>query len=602
MSGSGAWRLLSSPSRVRRAAARSERAGTETTVERTLTMTDLDRARAQRRVRLLGWAVAGVGAIDVVSALTPALRGRVTDLLLVFTPQVLRAANGATAIFGVCLVLLGRGLALRRRPALWASVGFLAASTVTNVLKGLDVEEAVVAIALAFVLVRNRRLFTAAPERSHVATLAWWVPALAATDLAYGILGLALRQSLVHPRLTLALAFREVGARLVGYSGPLHIAGGFGDWFPASITALGAVSLFGLVFAALVPRGERGAAPASERELVRELADAPGGDTLSVFAARGDKRYVFSADRRAAVAYRYMNGVGLASGDPVGDEASMEDAVRRFVDMCDDRGWRPAVVAVREDRVPMYERLGLTSLYMGDEAVIDVEGFTLDTPRLRDVRQATNHTKRAGVTVEMRTEGELGDELRAQLVEIDRTWKGAGNEHGFLMALDGLLTGREADAVLPICRDAAGRPVAFQRYVRCRTGLALSLDAMRRYRDAPNGVNERMIVETVAWAGERGIEEVSLNFSAFRELIDPKEDPAGRAAQAWMFRRIRGFFQIESLWFFNKKFRPRWVKRYILHRGLADIPAVGIATISAESLVTLPWNRKQDPAPEPAAR
>src|SRR5439155_20822348 len=132
------------------------------------------------------------------------------------------------------------------------------------------------------------------------------------------------------------------------------------------------------------------------------------------------------------------------------------------VDMCEERGWRPAVIAVREDRVPMYERHGLTPLYMGDEAVIDVAGFTLEGRRMRDVRQAANHTKREGVAVEIRTEGELDDELHAALVEIDRTWRGKANEHGFLMALDGLLTGREPDAVLPICRDASGRAIAFQ--------------------------------------------------------------------------------------------------------------------------------------------
>lgn len=566
--------------------------------------TELERAHDQRRVRLLGAAVVAVGAIDVVSALTPALRNRLTDLLLVFTPQVMRAANGATAIFGVCLILLGRGLLLRRDAALWASVGLLMASIVTNVLKGLDVEEAMVAGALAFFLIRNRRLFTARPARTHLATVAWWVPAAAAIGFTYGLLGLALRRSLVTPRLTLGSGFHEVGARLVGFPGPLHVAGGFGDWFPPSITAVGAVALFGLVFAALVPRGEKGAAPAAERELVRELADGPTGDTLSVFAARGDKRYVFSANRRAAIAYRYTNGIGLASGDPVGDEEAMEEAVVRYLDMCEERGWRPAVVAVREERVPLFERHGLTPLYMGDEAVIDVEGFTLDTPRLRDVRQAANRTKNAGVTVEIHTEGDLSDELRAQLVEVDRTWKGASNEHGFLMALDGLLTGREADAVLPICFEGVGRAVAFQRYVRCRGGKALSLDAMRRFRDAPNGVNERMIVEVVEWSRTQEIGEVSLNFAAFRELIDPKEMPTGRAAQAqaWMFRRIRGFFQIESLWFFNKKFRPRWVKRYILHRGLADIPAVGIATINAESLITLPWSRRPEEALGPAAK
>ena len=50
------------------------------------------------------------------------------------------------------------------------------------------------------------------------------------------------------------------------------------------------------------------------------------------------------------------------------------------------------------------------------------------------------------------------------------------------MALGGLLSGDYPDCLVVAARDADGRPVAFQRYVFCRQGAALSLDSMRRDR------------------------------------------------------------------------------------------------------------------------
>src|SRR5439155_16558453 len=115
-----------------------------------------------------------------------------------------------------------------------------------------------------------------------------------------------------------------------------------------------------------------------------------------------------------------------------------------------------------------------------------------------------------------------------------------------------------------------GDAFAFHRYVPCRNNRGLSLDAMRR--DAavgPNGVNERLIVDTIEWARTRGVAEVSLNFAFCRALIDPSAVlTASERAQAWVVRRLNPYFQIESLLRFNAKFRPRWVPRSVVYRSL----------------------------------
>jgi lysyl-tRNA synthetase class 2 len=545
--------------------------------------------------------------VNIVSALTPEFRGRLELVRDAFTPEVAHFAMGATALVGVALVLLGRGISRHRRVAYRAAVVLLVLSAVTHLLKGLDVEEALVLLGIAALLQRSRGLFTAPTPPARWRTAAVLVVTVIPVAFAYGIAGFAIRHNRVKPEFTILGAVQETAARLVGLTGPIHVSHGFGHWFPASITVLGFGLVVVIAVALLAPVTERALAPASERDAIRRLVARRDGDTLDPFALRHDKRYILSADGRAAVAYRYVNGTGLASGDPIGDPDSFVDAFDRFLARCAERGWRPAVIGARGDRLGLYSGVGLRTRYLGDEAVIDVDRFTLDGRRMRGVRQAFNRTKNFGLTAEIHLEGELEPTLRRALVGISDRHLAGGRERGFSMALDGLLTGRDGDCVIAVCRDEHETPIAFQRYVPCKAGTGLSLDTMRRDAIGPNGVNERLIVETVLWARDQHIGEVSLNFAAFKGLIEEDADLGPlEGAQAWLIKRLNPYFQIQSLLTFNAKFNPRWVSRYLVYRSIGDLAPVAVAALSAESF--LPFDRgprcecdtAADDAPAPA--
>ena len=81
------------------------------------------------------------------------------------------------------------------------------------------------------------------------------------------------------------------------------------------------------------------------------MCNRADGDTLDPFALRQDKCYVFSADGSAALAYRYVNGIGLASADPLGNPDAYPEVIARFIERCDAHGWRPASLGVRHDRL-----------------------------------------------------------------------------------------------------------------------------------------------------------------------------------------------------------------------------------------------------------
>ena len=555
---------------------------------------DLD---AHRRARWLGLAVAAVGILNLVSAFSPWVDRHVELVDRALTPGVPDLASGAAATLGVVLVLVGRGLVQRRRVAYWTACIAGAVSIVAQVFQGSDRRVVMVSLLVLTLLVLNRRVFVVAPDRRRARSVALAVPAVLGVVFAYGLVGLSLERGGIHPSLTLGRGVAEVAARLVGRSGPLHLPTDY-VWLPVSITVLGSIAAFVLIVHALAPIREHVKTHDADRIRVRELVDRADGDTLDPFALRTDKRYVFAPDGRAAVAYRYVNGVGLASGDPVGEPEAFAGALANYLLLCRRHGWRPAILGVRSELLPMYEAQGLRAHYLGDEAVIDVASFGLSGRRMRPVRQACQRITNAGYTTEIHREGELGEPLRSQLAELARRARQGAPERGFSMALDALLSGRDADCVVAVTRDEHGVAVAFQRYVPCLAGRGLSLDAMRRERTGPNGVNERMIADVVAWAREHGVEQVSLNFAFFRAFLEEDARLSGlQTLEAWFVKRANPYFQIETLLKFNAKFDPTWRPRYLMYRSVGELASVSVAALSAESF--LPFDRRRESHPEP---
>lgn len=103
-----------------------------------------------------------------------------------------------------------------------------------------------------------------------------------------------------------------------------------------------------------------------------------------------------------------------------------------------------------------------------------------------------------------------------------------------------------------------------------------------------------MIVDTIDWALRHHADVVSLNFAAFRSLLERDADlSAAESVGAWLVRRLEGHFgiQMDSLRRFNAKFQPVWTPRYLVYRSRADLPAIGLAALSAEGFLGLDLGR-----------
>lgn len=301
-----------------------------------------------------------------------------------------------------------------------------------------------------------------------------------------------------------------------------------------------------------------------------KLVNATTGDPLAPFAMQASKCYYFSADGSAAIAYRTRLGFAVVSGDPIGDETRFDSLVADFAAMCHMRGWRIVVLGCSERRLglwsnPAFVGRKLAAVPIGRDVVIDVADFAMVGRKYRNLRQAVQRTKNFGVTTEVVDEQALDDDLLAELTDvIVASPKGSRTERGFSMSLDGTLEGRYPGVMLIIARDATGRVQGFHRYATAGGGTEVTLDVPWRRRGAPNGIDERLSVDMVAYARDQGAQRLSLAFAAFPEIFTDKQRNFARSLIYLAVHLGDPLIALESLYRYLRKFHALGDRRYVM--------------------------------------
>ncbi|MFC1435275.1 phosphatidylglycerol lysyltransferase domain-containing protein [Streptacidiphilus sp. N1-3] len=378
-------------------------------------------------------------------------------------------------------------------------------------------------------------------------------------------------------------------------------------WVDIAINVMSAL-IFILVLYALSrsPKGKEYLCPQDERQLRGLLEQHGARDSLGYFALRRDKSVVFSPSGKAAVVYRVVGAVSLASGDPIGDVEAWPGAIDRWLEQARDHAWIPAVMGASEEGGTVYSRHGLNALELGDEAIVEVDEFTLEGRAMRGVRQAHKKVGRAGYTVRVRRHADIPEHEMDTLLQRADHWRDGQTERGFSMALGRLGDPDDGQCVMLECRDGQDELRALLSFVPWgRDGL--SLDLMRRDRDSDNGLLEFMVIELIGQAEAVGIQRVSLNFAMFRAVFE-RGGRLGAGPVLRLWRSVLIFFsrwwQIESLYRANAKYRPIWEPRYLLFSRSSDLPRIGVASARAEGFITPPslpslFKRRHTSALEP---
>ena len=530
----------------------------------------MDSVRRRRRRRLVGAVAAGaITTVDLVGAFIPRTvveEGQIERIVGLSTSANARVL---LALLGGVSLLLVRGVRLGQRRAWALVVAIGVVSALAQIFRdGTALSAAVCLVATAYLLVDQSAYRI--PGRSF--SPRWLVlPGVVAVLILAGI-GL-FEHADGLPDMTAAQTAGVVFRGLLFLPQQITAETAAADEFLDSLRPIGAILILSLA-AALVS-----ASRPSKTDL--RMSD----DDAKFFAAHGRSssaplaslpgNHVLRLSDSVRVGGRLAAGAYVAIGSPAAVDGDDEAAISLFVERCDHWGVVPAIVDADEVAANAATGIGFQSLKIGEEAFIDLAGFSLAGKARANVRHSATRAERDGLTVihyaaSDRTQA-IDDDLRA----INDAWLATkhGPELGFTL-------GRLDLDVLDRCEmylalDANGSAVAFTTWMPYAGGSCAVLDLMRRGSTAPPGVMELLISKGLAGLEERGYTTASLGGVPLASTTERE----GRLQQVmeWMYDNAGSVYEAKGLFAFKRKFAPRWEPMFLLYPSGADLARVAAA-------------------------
>jgi lysyl-tRNA synthetase class 2 len=363
------------------------------------------------------------------------------------------------------------------------------------------------------------------------------------------------------------------------------------------VLALTAVALaFSMLLLRRLPRRTASVHRYAEHDLrsARAIVERHGHDSISPFILRPDKSFAFSDG--AVLAYRVIGETAIVSGDPVGPEESVPLVLGEFLKLARARRWRVVLWGTSARHLARYRSLGLGALCVGEEAVVDPAGFTLEGRPVRKLRQSVHRLERRGWEIVACDGRDLDAELERKIDALELAWRARRSRLiGFAMGMGQFESGVRAGDLYLLARAPDGQLGAVMHFIsHCGK---LSLDTMRRVGETPNGVNEALVCRALEIARRRGVTEVSLNYAGLGHLVRtaPSGGRARRLGAVLTVKLLGRRFQMQRLVTFNEKFSPAWRPRYLVYESRLSLPLAVLRVLQAEGYVRQPrWSRAGD--------
>jgi lysylphosphatidylglycerol synthetase-like protein (DUF2156 family) len=557
----------------------------------------IERLREQRRQRTIRRWASGLlfldGLINVIVTVSPPLRSRLHTVQTILPLGVAQSAAVFTAVAGIAMIMMARGVRRGQRRAWFVACVVLAITVIAHIARGGTLVASIIAATILGLLVIERRYFQATTDRSSARAALPRLGLIALVAVVAATVGVEVSSGRHHlPSLGIVLM-----ACLERFVGQNYIAlpDAAGDFVDPAMLAVGIsllVSTLYLLTRPVVDRRLSTSGRSSERRLAelraREIVRRHGRGTLDYFALRDDKQFFFFRD--SLVAYAVYGGVALVSPDPIGPEAERSEAFSAYRAYAEGRGWTVGVIGASEEWLPIYGTAGLHHLYIGDEAIVDCQKFNLAGGKMKGLRQACTRLARHGYTIEYLDPSNIEPSRVTDIVELISMLRRGEAERGFSMMLGRLFNPKDKGLLLTIVHGPDGRPVAVCQFVPSPAINGYSLDLMRRDPgEHPNGLIDYALCSTIEHLRENGARGLSLNFAAFRSVLDGERgEGTFTRVERWALKRLSGIFPLETLWTFNAKYHPTWLPRYLIYPAAESFVPVAAAVLRAESLTELP--------------
>jgi len=531
---------------------------------------------------LLPASVALCGFSNILDSIIPSSLAIIDKIQEWIPLEVSQHGRFILFVSGVMLLALARGLRRRKRVAWHMTAVILTVSAILDFTQTFNWNRSAVALVILAALFWRRKLFDARSDtpsfRLGIAVAGVMFLLLAGYG-ATAIHGLGARGVFGNP-LSWTESFHGSICTALQIKTELNeLAGREASHLLNTIRLQGlAIGFFALVMVLRPVILRKHAHSQADFENVKQLVETYSDDPMAVFALLPDKHYYFEEGVEGVVAYALWWNVAVVLADPICRPDCREKLVHGFIRHCRSCDWKPVFYCLHHSHRDIYDCAGFQLVRIAEEARLRLADFKLDGARFQNLRTARNKARKNGLVFGWY--GGAGtqpdEQTERQLLELSKEWlaRKRGGEMGFDLSSFNPQVIREKGAAVVHSPD--GSLEAFATWHTYAHDKGRCLDIMRSHARARD-VMDFLILESIQYFREQGVEEVSFGSAPLANTSDPSERSMHERAVRYVFENLERFYGYKRLFFFKQKYQPCWEPRYLAYPCGTSLLLVGVA-------------------------
>ena len=518
----------------------------------------------------------GLGILNIVSVITPAISERLVRLKEFLPTEVIHASNYLVLAAGLFLLVTAAFMIKGLRAAWWFAIVLTSFSFIGHITKAIDYEEATAALIVLIILIATRKQYyiRSNPRIRNIGLQASLL--FTAVVLAYGIIGF---NYLDKKHFNTEFTFlQSIQLTIQNYfllgSDKYTPADAFARHFLRSINISGFLSIAFLIFTLVRSRRHQINVSPEELTLADNLLNSFGNSSLDYFKKYSDKLIFFSDNRKAFISYRISGNFAIVLENPVAENISeMEECIGEFDNYCYDNGIKNLYYRVPEESLELYHKLKKKDLFLGQEAIVDLSKFSLSGADKKSLRNAINKTREQGFKATV-CKPPIKDGILQKIKSVSDEWL-IDTERKEIIFSQGMFDWNEIkQQTIITVENAEEKIIAFLNIIPDYAKGEGTYDLMRKTKDAPNGVMDFILIELFNYLVSQNYTYINLGFAPIGGLNDPHT--FSERSMRFAYERIRSFSHFKGMREYKEKFDPVWYNKYLIFQDDYDLLQVPV--------------------------
>lgn len=517
-----------------------------------------------------------LGIVNIISVVTPPDRQRL-GLLKEYLPLgTIHASNLLILFVGVSLVVTAAYLFRGLRNAWTIALVLAVLSFIGNISKALDYEEAMLAAFTITILI-----FTASQYRirssnkwmqagfktallSFAAVILVGFTSFYFVEKKHFTVDFSWQQSLVHTLKSFLLVTDDT----------LHPATRFGHEIIWVIRIAGLFTWGFLIYTLIRPYIHKQPDNEPFRQKARFLLGQFGNSSADYFKLYKDKLYFFSDQHEAFIAYRIANNFAIVLEEPVCADENKTAVLIEFERHCRKMGLKTAFYRVDENSVPWFNRLRKKKLLIGQEAILELDHFTLEGKDKKSLRNGLNSLQKKGFSTTIHR-APHNENFIALLKKISAEWLESFQKKEFIFS-QGMFDEKEImQQDIIALHDTEGNIKAFLNIIPDYAEDECTYDLIRKTNDAPAAAMDALIIKLLEYAKEKGLLYVNLGMVPMTGITEP--DNTAEQMLKLAASKIKRFHHYRGLREFKEKYATLWENKYLIYTDDFDLLQLPVA-------------------------